>query len=258
MKLFQFVLFSFLLPSYLLFLVNCLNVPSPRNGQTNALVGMKLYIFGGASKTTGRNNYIAINDVWYLDLSNSSLFNTAIPTWHKDAEMPVGIYGASCIRTFNTTSFIWSSISVNGSSIESRWGHSAVLGQNGEIIIYGGSKYNLSQDIQALPNLAVLSTNSWTWSIPDIPSTNTPQPLLFHSAALYKNYKFWLLCSFALRLLNLFNNYIQIGWIASTGDLFNKEVYVLDTQKYVWIAVNNTATSTKGSSTSQKIQTNKA
>ncbi|CAG8628935.1 24293_t:CDS:2 [Gigaspora margarita] len=113
--------------------------------------------------------------------------------------------------------------------------------QNGDIIIYGGSEYSLSESTQALPNLAVLNTNSWTWSIPDIHPTNTPQPLLYHSAAMYKNYMI-----------------VAFGVIASTGNLFNKDVYVLDTQKYVWIAVNNTATTTKVSSTSQKPQTNKA
>ncbi|CAG8715489.1 12204_t:CDS:2, partial [Gigaspora margarita] len=62
------------------------------------------------------------------------------------------------------------------------------VGQNSDIIIYGGSKYSVDQDTQALPNLAVLNTNSWTWSIPDIPPINTPKPLTHHSAALYKNY----------------------------------------------------------------------
>ncbi|KAF0550193.1 galactose oxidase [Gigaspora margarita] len=385
MKLFRFVPFTFLISSYLLFLVTCLNVPSLRIGQTSVLVGTKLYFFGGYLMTT-KNTPIAINEVWYLDLSNSSLFNTVIPTWYKDVEMPVGIFDISCvssfnnsdifvfggrqylpnswtisfnssvyrfdpnnnsiwsipnitsfnstfktrssiqavidktrvfifggtsnkanssdnssriyyndmnilditnmswstlvipqsppyfaytatllptglivyisgldylsgvspvnmseIRTFNTTSLIWSNITVNGSSIESRWGHSAVLGQNGDIIIYGGSKYSVDQNTQALPNLAVLNTNSWTWSIPDIPPINTPKPLSHHSAALYKNYMI-----------------VAFGFIASTRGLFNKDVYVLDTQKYVWIAVNNTATTTKGSSTSQKSQTNKA
>ncbi|KAF0462681.1 galactose oxidase [Gigaspora margarita] len=385
MRLLRFVFFSYLLSSYLHFLVKCLNVPSVRMGQTSALVGTKLYFFGGALVATDFTAN-ATNDVWYLDLSNSSLFNNVIPTWYKDVEMPVGIYYASCvssinnsaififgrrqflpnswtisfnssvyrfdpnnnfpwsipnitnfnstfktrnliqavidktrvfifggmsykannndnsskiyyndmnifditnmswstlvipqsppyyaytatllptglivyiggldyfsdvypinmseIRTFNTTSFIWSSIPVNGSSIGSRWGHSAVLGQNGDIIIYGGAEYILYLETQALPNLAILSTNSWTWSIPGILPTNTPQSLLFHSAALYKNYMI-----------------VAFGMIASTGYLYNKDVYVLDTQKYVWIGINNTATTTKGSSTSQKTQTNKA
>ncbi|KAF0550213.1 galactose oxidase [Gigaspora margarita] len=337
----RFVLFPFLLLSYLHFLVTCLNVPGTRMGQTSALVGTKLYFFGGSSATTNATLNVGLNysnEVWYLDLSNSSLFNTAIPTWYKDAEMPIAnFFDTSCvsptnnsaififggrqllpnssiisynspvyrfdpnnnsiwsipnitgfnstfitrnlmkavidntrrvfifggtsfkvnnsdtspvmhyndmnildltnmtwstlvipqappyysyaatilptglivyiggldyfsdasqvnmseIRIFNTTSFIWSSKPVNGSSIESRIGHSAVLGQNNDIIIYGGSKYNADvgpYGPQAFPNLVVLNTNSWTWSIPDIPPTNTPQPLSFHSAALYKNY----------------------------------------------------------------------
>ncbi|KAF0495061.1 hypothetical protein F8M41_021210 [Gigaspora margarita] len=51
---------------------------------------------------------------------------------------------------------------------------------------------------------------------------------------------------------------VAFGVIASTGGLHNKNVYVLDIQKYTWVGINNTAITSKGSSTSQKAQTNKA
>ncbi|KAF0550177.1 galactose oxidase [Gigaspora margarita] len=352
-------LFYFSLLSQLLFFVNCLNFPGARAGQTSALVGTKLYFFGGDSN----------GEVWYLDLSNSSLFNTSTPMWYKDVSMPLkNFYSTSCvsptnnsavfiiggrqllpnssavafnsfnssvfrfdpnnnslwsipnitnfnstfktrnliqavidktrrififggsnfeanssdnssiiyyndmnlldittmswstlnilqapppcyaytstllptglivilIRTFNTTSFVWSNRTVNGSSIETRIGHSAVLSQNSDIIVYGGSKES-QLGPQTLPNLCVLNTNSWIWFIPDIPPVNTPQSLTFHSAALYKDYMV-----------------VAFGHIASTQGLFNKDVYVLDTQKYTWVGIDNTETTTQDSSTSQK------
>ncbi|CAG8857299.1 12490_t:CDS:1, partial [Gigaspora margarita] len=61
--------------------------------------------------------------------------------------------------------------------------------QNGDIIIYGGSEKD-PLGPQVFPDLAVLNTNSWLWSIPNIPVSNIPQALTFHSAALYNNYMF--------------------------------------------------------------------
>ncbi|CAG8783602.1 44731_t:CDS:2, partial [Gigaspora margarita] len=59
--------------------------------------------------------------------------------------------------------------------------------QNGNIILYGGSiGSNLGS--QALPDLAVLDTNIWEWSIPSISQLNASPPLTFHSAVLYKFY----------------------------------------------------------------------
>ncbi|CAG8516727.1 20795_t:CDS:2 [Gigaspora margarita] len=112
--------------------------------------------------------------------------------------------------------------------------------QNGNIIIYGGSISVDSIDgLPAFPHLAVLNTSTWVWSIPDISLSNTPNPLTFHSAAFYKNYMV-----------------IAFGRIPSSGGFFNKDVYVLDTQKYVWIGVNNPVTTSQGSLSSPTTQTN--
>ncbi|KAF0464559.1 galactose oxidase [Gigaspora margarita] len=356
-------------------------------GQSNALIGTKLYFFGGSpadvsslSAPSGLPNNS--NEVFYFDLSNSSLINTVTPTWYKDVEMPIAsLYHTSCvnpndsavfifggrqylpnssnpsyyspvyrldhnknswsipnitgynstftnrtsiqavidntgkvfifgggrrsatggdpsffndmnifditsmswttlvisqapppsyaytatllpsgiivyiggvdyisgiipvkmseIRTFNTTSFTWSIKSANGSSISSRLGHSAVLNQNGDIIIYGGSDHDILGP-QVFPDLAVLNTNSWVWSIPNIPSSNIPQVLASHSAVLYKNYMF-----------------VAFGVITSTGGaLYNKDYYILDTQKYVWVTTNNSMITTKSPSKNQGSQPN--
>ncbi|KAF0464563.1 galactose oxidase [Gigaspora margarita] len=388
MRFIQLVFFSFSLLSYLFF-VSCQYVPNPRLGQSSALIGTKLYFFGGStadvsSLITPRVFANISNEVFYFDLSNSSLFNTVTPTWYKDVEMPIGsLHHTSCvnpndsavfifggrqylpnssnssyyspvyrldhnknswsipnitgfnstftnrtsikaviditgkififgggrrsatggdpsyyndmnifditsmswstlvisqapppsysytatlfpsgiivyiggvdyisgiipvnmseIRTFNTTSFTWSIKSANGSSIGSRVGHSAVLNQNGDIIIYGGSENDILGP-QVFPDLAVLNTNSWLWSIPNIPVSNIPQALTFHSAALYNNHMF-----------------VAFGIIASTGGaLVNKDYYILDTQKYIWVTTNNSVITTQGSSKSQGSQPNKA
>ncbi|CAG8696542.1 8554_t:CDS:2, partial [Gigaspora margarita] len=105
------------------------------------------------------------------------------------------------------------------------------LMQKYDIIVYGGSKDD-QLGPQTLPNLCVLNTNYWIWSIPDISPVNTPQSLTFHSAALYKNY--------------------MVIAFASTKGLYNKDVYVLDTQKYIWVGIDNTETTSQNSSAIQK------
>ncbi|CAG8760389.1 37347_t:CDS:2, partial [Gigaspora margarita] len=111
--------------------------------------------------------------------------------------------------------------------------------QNGDIIIYGGSDHDILGP-QVFPDLAVLNTNSWMWSIPNIPSSNIPQVLASHSAVLYKNYMF-----------------VAFGVITSTGGaVYNKDYYILDTQKYVWVTTNNSMITTKNPSKSQGSQPN--
>ncbi|CAG8850902.1 27867_t:CDS:1, partial [Gigaspora margarita] len=41
------------------------------------------------------------------------------------------------------------------------------------------------------------------------------------------------------------------------GALFNKDYYILDTQKYVWVTTNNSVITAQGSSKSQGSQSNK-
>ncbi|RIB14218.1 hypothetical protein C2G38_1674102 [Gigaspora rosea] len=89
------------------------------------------------------------------------------------------------VRLFNTKSFTWSNKQTTGENIDSRMGHTAVITQNGSIIIYGGSTINATQ---VSPDLVVLDINTWEWSIPNIPQKDSPSSLVFHSAAIYENY----------------------------------------------------------------------
>ncbi|KAF0526949.1 galactose oxidase [Gigaspora margarita] len=104
-----------------------------------------------------------------------------------------------------------------GASIDSRAGHTAVLTQNGRILIYGGSTINYTQ---VSPDLVVLDINTWEWSIPNILQKDAP-PSLVHSATIYENY---MIISFGLQISQL--SPARINY-----------VYVLDIRNYTWATV---------------------
>ncbi|CAG8602178.1 22038_t:CDS:2 [Gigaspora margarita] len=54
--------------------------------------------------------------------------------------------------------------------------------KDGNIIIFGGGK----NSVQTYPDLAVLNTNAWLWSVPSVSTINAPPSLTRHSANLYK------------------------------------------------------------------------
>ncbi|KAF0511660.1 galactose oxidase [Gigaspora margarita] len=66
------------------------------------------------------------------------------------------------IRQFDTHSYNWIDLSIYGDSIDSRAGHSAVLAQNGNIIIYGGYAANINNtsNIKVTPDVAVLKPST--------------------------------------------------------------------------------------------------
>ncbi|KAF0386119.1 galactose oxidase [Gigaspora margarita] len=121
------------------------------------------------------------------------------------------------VQIFDTKSFTWSAKLAGGSTIASRGLHSAVLTQDGNIIIYGGSLQNNSgQPVTVFSDIAVLNTNSWVWSAPSVSGTSAP-PLTQHSAALYKNYM------------------ILAFGATSTTNLYTNNIYILDIQNYAWV-----------------------
>ncbi|CAG8843345.1 27495_t:CDS:2, partial [Gigaspora margarita] len=121
-----------------------------------------------------------------------------------------------------------------GDTIAARNAHSAVLTQDGRIMIFGGSSANSgtrTTTLRAYPDVAVLNTNvsPYKWTIPNISSTNSPQSLCYHSAEIYKNIMI-----------------IAFGMITSdqlqTSAPFNKNIYLFNVQNYTWIS-SNTSTS---------------
>ncbi|KAF0476386.1 galactose oxidase [Gigaspora margarita] len=131
------------------------------------------------------------------------------------------------IQIFDTKFFTWSTNTTSGSNVRSRAGHSAVLTQNGDIILYGGATMNSTGSlISVLSDIAVLNTDTWKWFIPDISGSNVPPPLAFHSAALYLNYMI-----------------LAFGQTAISQTHTNN-IYILNIHNYTWIATVDIPTTT--------------
>ncbi|KAF0538928.1 galactose oxidase [Gigaspora margarita] len=129
------------------------------------------------------------SDITYADYSATLLPNGLIVYigGRSASSSGVNLTNMAKIQIFDTKSYVWSTKFADGSNIASRVSHSAVLTQDGNIIIYGGAKLNNSVVIGVFSDIAVLNTNSWIWSIPSISGAGAP-PLTLHSATLYKNY----------------------------------------------------------------------
>ncbi|KAF0549466.1 galactose oxidase [Gigaspora margarita] len=207
----------------------------------------KIFVFGGINHgnddniTTTAYNDMNIFDsntiIWSTQTqSQSVLVNVAYTATLLPSGLIVYIGGLgttttnliniSQVRIFDTKSYTWSTKSASGSIIASRCYHSAVLTQDGNIIIYGGSTYDSSGNIAyVFSDIAVLNTNSWAWSVPSVSGTNAP-PLTQHSAALYKNYMI-----------------LAFGATTATN-LYTNNIYILDIQNYTWVTTFNIPTTT--------------
>ncbi|RIB20768.1 hypothetical protein C2G38_1161317 [Gigaspora rosea] len=168
----------------------------------------KIFVFGGVSYGNDDNvTTTGYNDMSILDIttmiwstqtqSQSVLVNvdytaTLLPSGlivyiGGRGSSTANIHNISQIQIFDTKSYTWSTKLASGSTIASRVSHSAVLAQDGNIIIYGGSTINSTKVDNVFSDIAVLNTNSWVWSVPSVSGISAP-PLTQHSAALYKNY----------------------------------------------------------------------
>ncbi|KAF0548070.1 galactose oxidase [Gigaspora margarita] len=171
----------------------------------------KIYTFGGTNYTGFNKPFVNYNDMSILDTTSMTWSTLALsvnaPPPYLDYTatlLPTGIIvyiggyitrssllyepvSMYEIQTFNTKDYNWSTkVASGGATIDSRLGHSAVLTQNGDIIIYGGRIWN-DTTVPATPYIAKLDTSSWIWSIPNLSQINSPE-LCFHSAALYGDY----------------------------------------------------------------------
>ncbi|CAG8758321.1 40777_t:CDS:2, partial [Gigaspora margarita] len=112
----------------------------------------------------------------------------------------------------------------SGDSIAARSGHSAVLTQDGLILIYGGQTGNGSTYIQAQPDVAVLdvSVMPYTWkAITD----KAPQSLMDHSATICGIY---MIIAFGAVVPS------QPQPVSSPLTL-NNNLYIFNTQNYTWV-----------------------
>ncbi|KAF0538908.1 galactose oxidase [Gigaspora margarita] len=211
----------------------------------------KIFIFGGFnynSSTTLRYNDMNILDItnmtWSTPIQSQSVLAyvdytaTLLPNGlivYIGGRSNVNLTDMAQIQIFDTKSYTWSAKSASGSTIASRIGHSAVLTQDGNIIIYGGSLLDSSGNVATVfSDIAVLNTNSWVWFVPSVSGTSAP-PLTDHSAALYKNY-----------MILAFGS-------TSASNLYTNNIYILDIQNYTWVATfpDKPTQSTGNSSTDQ-------
>ncbi|KAF0548082.1 galactose oxidase [Gigaspora margarita] len=209
----------------------------------------KIYTFGGTNYTGNLSSFVLYNDMSILDTTSMTWSTLAISIngllYYTATLLPNGIivyigglisrsvilYELNSmyeIQTFNTKNYNWSTKVASGASIGSRTGHSAVLTQNGDIIIYGG----LWNDTHtpATPYIAKLDTSSWMWSIPNVSQINSPQ-LSYHSAVLYGDY-----------MIMAFGQILSMSSISYS--VLSNSLYILDIKNYTWITLFNPNQST--------------
>ncbi|KAF0549473.1 galactose oxidase [Gigaspora margarita] len=146
----------------------------------------KIFIFGGtnfiSSEATPIANYY--NDMNALDSTNmtwstqtqsqsaltyvgytATLLQNGLIVYidgSSGSSTSVRLNDISQIQVFDTKFYTWSTKPISGSTIASRRYHSAVLTQDGNIIIYGGSIHDSSGKIvYVFSDIALLNTNSW-------------------------------------------------------------------------------------------------
>ncbi|KAF0531622.1 galactose oxidase [Gigaspora margarita] len=209
----------------------------------------KSYIFCGTDSKTGTNNVGGGNLAYEM-----SLFDTASLAW-STLTLPTDVlprtdYTATLLPTgfiiylggytkltpssaitrasfndiliFDTKSLSWSNMTASGITIQPRYGHSAVLIKDGNIIIFGGA----SGSAQVYPDLAVLNTNIWIWSVPSISTVNAPPSLTYHTANLYKIY---MIIAFGRETSQV----ITKPWI------YSNNIYIFNTETYSWVSSLN-------------------
>ncbi|KAF0552386.1 kelch repeat protein [Gigaspora margarita] len=128
------------------------------------------------------------------------------------------------ITTYNTITGTWLSVTAVGDVITARQSHSAVLGKDGTIIIYGGGYKNLT--VAPTPALATLdtSTTPYKWSAKQTSGTYTAPPLAFHSAEMVGNYM----------ILAFGSSFSGTKFDIATAP--NNNIYLLDTTTYTWVS----------------------
>ncbi|CAG8764492.1 34237_t:CDS:2, partial [Gigaspora margarita] len=127
----------------------------------------------------------------------------------------------------------------SGTTVQQRAGHSAVLTNDGNIIIFGGA----NNDVQVYPDLAVLNTNTWIWSVPSNSTVNAPPSLSRPSANLYKIY---MIIAFGRKT----------SQVAVKPWVYSNNIYIFNTETYSWVSSFNevsqgTPTNKNGISTNQ-------
>ncbi|KAI9253375.1 hypothetical protein BDA99DRAFT_519610 [Phascolomyces articulosus] len=139
----------------------------------------RAYIYGGAVNISS-----LFNDLWVLDLSTmafAQLPSSDVARYgHSTSLLSNGLLvvtGGVIITStretflapmdqlyvFDTRSSTWSIQNTTGST-SSRSAHNAVVGPNDQIIVFGGDNGQDQRSRQYLNSIAILNTETWTWT----------------------------------------------------------------------------------------------
>ena len=184
--------------------------PPERLTHASALVGSKLYFFGGT------NHVEFLNDVFYLDVSNT--FNVSSPPWVNLTTIPfrsalatvtvrdvnneptIYLFGGymldiktgeitstPILHTLNLHTFEWNIPSISGTEPQKRKEMESVIDSNGKIYIFSGATdYSLNQTTNRVFNeMVILDTVGLTWSMGS--TIDSPLGRIDYTATLLSN-----------------------------------------------------------------------
>ncbi|GET03111.1 hypothetical protein GLOIN_2v67585 [Rhizophagus clarus] len=144
------------------------------------------------------------------------------------------------IDIYDTVGNSWSSMIATGPPITQRTGHTAVLNNKGEIIIFGGMY--VPTMVASQPQIAVLNTatNPFQWTIPTVNSNEiSPPSLVFHTATLFENY---MIVAFG----NVTRDNIDVMPVMPGQ---SDQLYVLDTNTFTWVRIYNPPSNSNNNNT---------
>ncbi|CAI2168662.1 18854_t:CDS:2, partial [Funneliformis geosporum] len=128
------------------------------------------------------------------------------------------------IYLYDTKSDRWEVMSAkNINKISSRFGHTAILAPDDQIIIYGGHDISVKYLVEATPNMAVLNTQTtpFEWFSPQVSSKISKVPsLVYHTANLVGNY-----------MIVAFGNITQSDQLARP----NSNIYIMNIKDFTWV-----------------------
>ncbi|RHZ89590.1 hypothetical protein Glove_13g128 [Diversispora epigaea] len=130
----------------------------------------------------------------------------------------------NAILVFDTSSSTWNTFQATGPDIGSRMGHTATLGSDGKIFVYGGITLS---SLNPIVYFAVLDITSlpYQWSTPELKDENNGPPdqctLSYNTATFYNKHLF-----------------LAFGNISSSiyDTTTSSRLYVMNTENYSWVS----------------------
>merc|ERR1712228_1080539 len=224
--------------------------PSPRAAHAAAVVGKKMYVFGG-------NNFNKLfNDLYYLDTDNmkwSQVITTGTPPSGRANHSLTAIgdkylivFGGNDgqplndIHIFDIDKNSWTQPAMHGTPPIARGGHSAVCVKNKQLLIFAGG-YNS----KILNDLYILDVETMTWIRPS-DTGMLPEPRAGHSCCVTKDNVVYICGGGDSENDQLFNDLYQLdtGYFTTDEKQISKLIYAQNKmsgtskQKEIEIAVD--------------------